>query len=55
MKASARDFEEEDATATRTCWTSCTSRVAGLVRRSLVKVVAIPPVASIPKGLKVRE
>jgi hypothetical protein len=37
MKASARDLDEEDAAAARTCWTSCTSRVAGLVSRSLVK------------------
>ena len=35
-KAEAREAEEEDAAAATTWWISCTSRVAALVRRSLV-------------------
>ena len=45
MNFSAEDLEEEDATAV-TVWTmSWTSRVEGGMRRSLVKVRAMPPVA----------
>jgi hypothetical protein len=45
MNFSAEDLEEEDATAV-TVWTmSWTLRVEGGMRRSLVKVRAIPPVA----------
>ena len=33
-KSKARDAEEEDAAAATICWTSWTSRVEGLVRRS---------------------
>jgi hypothetical protein len=36
IKSSARDLDEEDAAAARTCWTSCTSRVAGFVSKSFV-------------------
>ena len=35
----AREAEDEEAAATTTCWISLTSRVAGLVRRSLVNAV----------------
>ena len=45
MNFSAEDLEEEDATAV-TVWTmSWTPRVEGGMRRSLVKVRAMPPVA----------
>jgi hypothetical protein len=44
--SSAEDFEEEDATAVTTCLMSWTWRVAGAMRRSLVKVPAMPPVAA---------
>ena len=45
MNFSAEDLEEEDATAV-TVWTmSWTLRVEGGIRRSLVKVRAMPPVA----------
>ena len=45
MNFSAEDLEEEDAAAV-TVWTmSWTPRVEGGMRRSLVKVRAMPPVA----------
>ena len=45
MNFSAEDLDEEDATAV-TVWTmSWTLRVEGGMRRSLVKVRAMPPVA----------
>ena len=48
-KASARDEELEEAAAATMWWMSCASRVEGSMRRSLVKVVAIPPVARMPQ------
>ena len=47
---SAEDLEEEDATAVTACLMSWTSRVEGSIRRSLVKVRAMPPVAVRQKG-----
>ena len=45
MNFSAEDLEDEDATAA-TVWTmSCTSRIEGVMRRSLAKVRAMLPVA----------
>lgn len=45
MNDSAEDFDEEDAAAAMTCLISLTPRVVGSMRRSLVKVRAMPPVA----------
>lgn len=38
-KASAREAEVDEAAAATTCWISCTSRVAGLVRMSFVNAL----------------
>ena len=45
MNFSAEDLEDEDAAAVTVCLISWTSRVEGAIRRSLVKVRAMPPVA----------
>jgi hypothetical protein len=45
MNFSAEDLEEEDATAVTVWIMSWTPRVEGGMRRSLVKVRAMPPVA----------
>lgn len=45
MKFSADCFEEDDAAAVTMCLMSSTSRVWGSMRRSLVIVLTIPPVA----------
>ena len=45
MKFSAEDLEDEDAAAVMVCLISWTSRVEGPIRRSFVKVRAMPPVA----------
>lgn len=45
MNDSADDFEDDDAAATTICLTSSAPRGFGSIRRSLVKVRAMPPVA----------
>lgn len=44
-KVWAREADVDDAAAATEWWTSCTERVDGEMRRSLVNCLAMPPVA----------